>query len=112
MDDFGTGYASLSYLHSFAFDKVKIDRSFVRSVAADSGSLNVVRAVTAMAHSLGMSTTAEGVETLEQLEIVKTEGCNEIQGFLFSPALPANEIDKILKRRIRLGMPAETGNAA
>jgi diguanylate cyclase (GGDEF)-like protein len=112
MDDFGTGYASLSYLHSFAFDKVKIDRSFVRSVAADSGCLNVVRAVTAMAHSLGMSTTAEGVETLEQLEIVKTEGCNEIQGFLFSPALPASEIDKILKRRIRLGVPAEAGNAA
>jgi diguanylate cyclase (GGDEF)-like protein/PAS domain S-box-containing protein len=112
MDDFGTGYASLSYLHSFAFDKVKIDRSFVRSVAADSGCLNVVRAVTAMAHSLGMSTTAEGVETLEQLEIVRTEACTEMQGFLFSPALPASEIDKILKCRIRLGVPAEAGNAA
>jgi diguanylate cyclase (GGDEF)-like protein len=112
MDDFGTGYASLSYLHSFAFDKIKIDRSFVKSVAADTGSLNVVRAVAAMAHSLGMSATAEGVETLEQLEIVRSEGCTEIQGFLFSPALPASEIDKILKRRIRFGIPAEAENAA
>jgi diguanylate cyclase (GGDEF)-like protein len=112
MDDFGTGYASLSYLHSFAFDKIKIDRSFVKSVAADTGCLNVVRAVAAMAHSLGISTTAEGVETLEQLEIVRMEGCTEIQGFLFSPALPASEIDKILKRRIRFGVPAEAENAA
>jgi diguanylate cyclase (GGDEF)-like protein len=112
MDDFGTGYASLSYLHSFAFDKIKIDRSFVKSVAADSGSLNVVRAVAAMAHSLGMSTTAEGVETFEQLEIVRTEGCNEIQGFLFSPPLPASDIDRILKRGIRFAMPAGAENAA
>jgi diguanylate cyclase (GGDEF)-like protein len=112
MDDFGTGYASLNYLQSFHFDKVKIDRSFVKSVAADAGSLNIVRAVAAMAHSLGMSTTAEGVETLEQLEIVRTEGCTEIQGFLFSPALPASEIDRILKRRIRFGVPEEAGNAA
>ena len=71
-----------------------------------------MRAVAALAKSLGMATTAEGVETREQLEIVRTEGCTEMQGFLFSPALPASEIEKILMRRIRLGVPAEAGNAA
>jgi EAL domain-containing protein (putative c-di-GMP-specific phosphodiesterase class I) len=103
MDDFGTGYSSLSYLHNFRFDKVKIDRSFIKSVTADVGSLNIVRAVAAMAHSLGMATTAEGVETFEQLEIVKSEGCTEMQGYLFSPALPAHEIDQLLMSKRRLG---------
>jgi EAL domain-containing protein (putative c-di-GMP-specific phosphodiesterase class I) len=94
MDDFGTGYSSLSYLQSFPFDKIKIDRSFIEGIADGGGSLNIVRAVTAMANGLGMITTAEGVETPEQLEAVRAEGCTEMQGFLFSPAVPANELER------------------
>jgi diguanylate cyclase (GGDEF)-like protein len=99
MDDFGTGYSSLSYLQSFPFDKIKIDRSFVKDITDGVGSLNIVRAVTAMAQGLGMTTTAEGVETNEQLEVVKAEGCTEMQGFLFSHPLPADEVDKLLAGR-------------
>src|SRR4029434_2090766 len=84
MDDFGTGYSSLSYLQSFPFDKIKIDRSFVKDIVDGVGSLNIGRAGAAMANGLGMATTAEGVETKEQLETVKAEGCTEMQGFLFS----------------------------
>jgi diguanylate cyclase (GGDEF)-like protein len=96
MDDFGTGYSSLSYLQTFPFDKIKIDRSFVKDITHAAGSLNIVRAVAAMAKGLGMQTTAEGVETQEQLEAVKAEGCTEMQGFLLSRALPATEIAKLL----------------
>jgi diguanylate cyclase (GGDEF)-like protein len=95
MDDFGTGYSSLSYLQTFPFDRIKIDRSFVKGVADDVGSLNIVRAVSALAKGIGMATTAEGVETQEQLDAVKAEGCTEMQGFLFSRALPAGEIDRL-----------------
>jgi EAL domain-containing protein (putative c-di-GMP-specific phosphodiesterase class I) len=112
MDDFGTGYSSLSHLHNFRFDKVKIDRSFVKSVVADAGSLNIVRAVAAMAHSLGMATTAEGVETFEQLEIIKSEGCTEMQGYLFSPPVSVQEVDKLLMSKRRLGCAKEAENAA
>ena len=96
LDDFGTGYSSLSYLQSFPFDKIKIDRSFVKDIAEGVGSLNIVRAVAAMANGLGMATTAEGVETKEQLETVRAEGCTEMQGFLFSQPLPADELARLL----------------
>jgi diguanylate cyclase (GGDEF)-like protein len=96
MDDFGTGYASLSYLQCFPFDKIKIDRSFVKDIADGVGSLNIVRAVTAMATGLGMATTAEGVETPEQLEAVRAEGCTEMQGYLFSGPLTPSEVPKFL----------------
>jgi len=92
MDDFGTGYSSLSYLRSFPFDKIKIDRSFIRNISSDQSSLAIIRAVTGLSASLGMSTTAEGVETSDQLERIRAEGCDEVQGFLFSRAKPANEI--------------------
>ena len=97
MDDFGTGYSSLSYLQTFPFDKIKIDRSFVKDITHAVGSLNIVRAVAAMAKGLGMQTTAEGVETQEQLDAVKAEGCTEMQGFLLSRAVPAGEIAKLLE---------------
>jgi len=95
MDDFGTGYSSLSYLQTFPFDRIKIDRSFIKGVAEDIGSLNIVRAVAALAKGIGMATTAEGVETQEQLDAVKAEGCTEMQGFLFSRALPSRDIERL-----------------
>lgn len=94
MDDFGTGYSSLTYLQCFPFDKIKIDRSFVGGVGNDTGSLSIVRAVAALAHGMGMTTTAEGVETDEQRDRITAEGCTEMQGYLFSPPLPAAEIER------------------
>ena len=94
MDDFGTGYSSLTYLQSFPFDKIKIDRSFVKDITENSGSLNIVRAVAALAKGMGMTATAEGVETQEQLDKIASEGCTEMQGFLFSRPLPASEIER------------------
>jgi diguanylate cyclase (GGDEF)-like protein len=94
-DDFGTGYSSLSQLQSFPFDKIKIDRSFVENIADSAGSLNIVRAVAALANGLGIAATAEGVENNEQLEFVRSEGCTEMQGFLLSKPLPAAEIERL-----------------
>jgi EAL domain-containing protein (putative c-di-GMP-specific phosphodiesterase class I) len=99
MDDFGTGYSSLSYLQRFPFDKIKIDRSFIKGMADGVGSLNIVRAVAALANGLGMTTTAEGVETQEQRDAVQSEGCTEMQGFLFSKPLPASEIERLFLRK-------------
>ena len=103
MDDFGTGYSSLTYLRCFPFDKIKIDRSFVRDIATDAGSLNIVRAITALANGMGMTATAEGVETREQLERIAAEGCTEMQGYLFSRPLPVAEIER---RFLSLKTPA------
>ena len=114
LDDFGTGYSSLSYLQSFPFDKIKIDRSFVKDIADGVGSLNIVRAVAAMANGLGMTTTAEGVETKEQLDTVRAEGCTEMQGFLFSRPLPAHELQLLLQAscKLRPGKIASAEHAA
>jgi diguanylate cyclase (GGDEF)-like protein/PAS domain S-box-containing protein len=95
MDDFGTGYSSLTYLQCFPFDKIKIDRSFVEDIADNAGSLNIVRAVAALANGMGMAATAEGVETREQLDKITAEGCTEMQGYLFSRPLPAHEIERL-----------------
>jgi diguanylate cyclase (GGDEF)-like protein len=97
MDDFGTGYSSLSYLRSFPFDKIKIDRSFVRDLAPMGSALAIVRAVTGLGTSLGMETTAEGVETIDQLMRVRQEGCTEVQGYLIGKPMPASEIKELLK---------------
>jgi diguanylate cyclase (GGDEF)-like protein/PAS domain S-box-containing protein len=96
MDDFGTGYSSLSYVRKFPFDKIKIDQSFIRDMSDHADSLAIVRAVVAMGSSLGIGTTAEGVETPEQFEQLKSEGCTEVQGYLFSPPRPAGEIRALL----------------
>ena len=96
MDDFGTGYSSLSYLRRFPFDKIKIDQSFIRDITSDENSASIVRAVKDLAHSLQMSTTAEGVETLEQFEMLSGEGCTEIQGYYISRPAPASEIGRML----------------
>jgi diguanylate cyclase (GGDEF)-like protein len=99
MDDFGTGYSSLTYLQCFPFDKIKIDRSFVKDITENTGSLNIVRAVAGLANGLGMTATAEGVETTEQLEKIAAEGCTEMQGYLFSQPLPAGEIERLFLAR-------------
>ena len=96
MDDFGTGYSSLSYLRSFPFDKIKIDRSFVKDLAQRPDCGAIVRAISGLGRSLNITTTAEGVETEDQLDWLRAEGCNEVQGFLFSAARPAAEIGKLL----------------
>jgi diguanylate cyclase (GGDEF)-like protein/PAS domain S-box-containing protein len=96
MDDFGTGYSSLSYLRSFPFDKIKIDRSFVSELATREDSAAIVRAVTGLGTSLGILTTAEGVETDEQLAALRLQGCNEVQGYLFNPPRPASQVEKML----------------
>jgi diguanylate cyclase (GGDEF)-like protein len=98
MDDFGTGYSSLSYLRSFPFDKIKVDRSFIRELSKDNDCMAIIRAVMRLGFSLGMITTAEGVETEEQLDILRAEGCMQVQGFLFSQAVPAAEIPALLRR--------------
>ncbi len=92
MDDFGTGYSSLSNLRSFPFDKIKIDRSFIRELTLHSESLSVVRLITALAQTLGMSTTAEGVETEEQFAVLQEIGCTQVQGYLFAKPKPARDL--------------------
>jgi EAL domain-containing protein (putative c-di-GMP-specific phosphodiesterase class I) len=98
MDDFGTGYSSLSYLRSFPFDRVKIDQSFVRELGHRSDCGAIVRAVASLSGKLGMATTAEGVETQEQLDALAVFGCTEVQGYLFSPAVPASQVPDLLSR--------------
>jgi diguanylate cyclase (GGDEF)-like protein len=95
LDDFGTGYSSLNYLRSFPFDKIKIDRCFVEDVHNHGDSQAIIRAITGLATSLGMVTTAEGVENSEQLAQLRIEGCTEVQGFLFSKALPVSELTNL-----------------
>jgi EAL domain-containing protein (putative c-di-GMP-specific phosphodiesterase class I) len=97
LDDFGTGYSSLNYLRSFPFDKVKVDRCFVRDIdkAADS-SLVILRSIVGLARGLGIATTAEGIETEDQLEVVRAEGFDELQGYLISPPRPVSEVARML----------------
>ena len=98
MDDFGTGYSSLSYLRSFPFDKIKIDQSFVRDLCEEDGTDFIVRAVISLGASLGMTTTAEGVETEAQLARLRAEGCDEVQGYLFSRPVPITDVPDLIAR--------------
>jgi EAL domain-containing protein (putative c-di-GMP-specific phosphodiesterase class I) len=111
-DDFGTGYSSLSHLQSFPFDKIKIDRSFVRNIARSASSLNIVRAVAALARGLGIASTAEGVEDTEQLATITSEGCTEMQGYLLSRPLPARDIPQFLLSRRKEHEPKRDAAAA
>jgi len=99
MDDFGTGYSSLGYLRSFPFDKIKIDQSFIRDLPGKQDSVAIVRAVVGLSSSLGITTTAEGVETKEQLASLTAEGCTEFQGFLFSQPRRAADVARILEEQ-------------
>jgi diguanylate cyclase (GGDEF)-like protein len=96
MDDFGTGHASVSFLRNFRFDKIKIDRSFIRDLADGSRASAIVHAVTGLGSSLGIKTTAAGVETEDQLARLREEGCTEVQGYLFSPPCPARDVARVV----------------
>jgi diguanylate cyclase (GGDEF)-like protein/PAS domain S-box-containing protein len=97
LDDFGTGYSSLGYLRRFPFDRIKIDASFLRNLNSGTNDLELVHTIISLAARLGVATTAEGVETEEQLEAVRAEGCTEVQGYLFGSPRPAHEIAHVLK---------------
>ena len=98
IDDFGTGYSSLSYLHSFPLDTLKIDKSFVAGMVDDQRMLEIVRAIVAMAHSLGMDVIAEGVENCGQMAQLRALGCAYGQGFLFAPPMPSHETEALLQK--------------
>jgi len=100
MDDFGTGYSSLSYLRSFPFDKIKIDRSFIKDLGEDKESAAIVKAIVGLGASLGMATTAEGVETVEQLQQIREQGCTEVQGYYFGRPCPIGDLRAMLNRRV------------
>jgi diguanylate cyclase (GGDEF)-like protein len=102
LDDFGTGYSSLNYLRSFPFDKIKIDRCFVEEIDTREDCLAIVRSVVSLANSLGMTTIAEGVEREEQAQALRDEGCGALQGFLYSKAVPADQLTDLRKPRLRL----------
>jgi len=99
MDDFGTGYSSLSYLRSFPFDKIKIDRSFIKDISDKGDCAAIVKAVAGLGKGLGIATTAEGVETIEQLHKVRLEGCTEVQGYFFSAPQPGERLREFFERQ-------------
>ena len=96
LDDFGTGYSSLSYLRAFPFDKIKIDRSFIIDLLSSDGATAIIKSITTLAEALGMETTAEGVENVGQLDILREQGCNQIQGYYFSKPVVEAEVQRML----------------
>jgi diguanylate cyclase (GGDEF)-like protein len=107
LDDFGTGYSSLSYLRKFTVDKIKIDRSFVEEISKNRDHMAIVNAIVSLSHALGMTTTAEGVETEEQLNVIRSTGCDEAQGYLFTPPKSGAEINQWLNDRRYGANPVE-----
>ena len=100
IDDFGTGYSNFSYLKRFQIDTLKIDRSFVRDISTNSSDLAIITAMVAMAKNLGIDIIAEGVETQDQLELLRQSGCYQFQGYFFCEPLPVNNLEQFLENRI------------
>jgi EAL domain-containing protein (putative c-di-GMP-specific phosphodiesterase class I) len=96
VDDFGTGYSSMAYLRRFPIDKLKIDRTFIGELISRADDALIVRAIVSLAHNLRLKVVAEGVETNEQLELLRSLGCDQYQGFCFSPAVPAPQFAELL----------------
>ena len=109
LDDFGTGYASIGFLRQFRFEKLKLDRSLVTDAQEDEGSRAMMVSSISMARALKMGVTAEGVETEEQATMVRTAGCDQIQGWLYYKALPASDIEELCNRRAAPGQPIAVG---
>ncbi|HSF71295.1 MAG TPA: EAL domain-containing protein, partial [Methylotenera sp.] len=101
IDDFGTGYSSLAYLRKFNIDYVKIDRSFTSNIYPGSSDLVLCEAIIVMSHKLGKKVVAEGIETQEQLDLLRAAGCDFGQGYLFSKPIPANEFDSLIKTNFK-----------
>jgi diguanylate cyclase (GGDEF)-like protein len=112
LDDFGTGYSSLSYLQKFHFDRVKIDRTFVASLGTTGNAGAIIQSIVTLGHALGMKVLAEGIETNEQRVLLRLAGCDEMQGFLFAKAVPAEAIDRILAKPAAARVARQNGDAA
>ena len=105
LDDFGTGYSSLSYIRNFPLDRLKIDRSFVQGLASNQSDLAIVRTIIDLGHILGLRVLAEGVETNAQITLLEAEGCDEVQGFYFSEAIPPETFaERLVQQRLN-GLP-------